>query len=64
MTEQEFKNEKLYQGVMHHVRAMLLQGIITEEQYCQIETKMREKYRPYSGDLLSGINLIVSKIRA
>lgn len=56
MTEQEFRNEYLYNSTMVQVGKMLDMGMITEEDYCQINTKMKAKYLPVSGGLqaLSG----------
>ncbi len=63
MTPDEFEREKLYQGTMHFARQMLEKGIITEEDYCQIDTRMKEKYRPITGDLLSRRSLIYAADR-
>ncbi|MCD8096420.1 MAG: hypothetical protein LUE12_09925 [Ruminococcus sp.] len=57
MTKEEFKNEKLYQTTMHLVRKMLSEGIISEEEYCKIDTIFLEKYRPVFGTLFSDIRL-------
>ena len=38
MSKEEFKNEKLYQATMHIARKMLNEGLITEEEYRQIDT--------------------------
>lgn len=53
MTAEEFERERRYQTVMLFVRKMLEQGLITEEEYCQIDTKNRVKFRPVTGTLLS-----------
>ena len=58
MTEEEFDREKRYQTIMYFVRKMLEEGLISEEEYCQIDTKYREKFLPVTGDLLSGIALL------
>ena len=46
MSKEEFKNEKLYQTTMHLARKMLTEGLISEDEYRQIDTMFREKYEP------------------
>lgn len=58
MSEREMQNEKLYQATMAITRSMLNQGLITEEEYRQIDTIFTEKYAPSSGTLFSDIDLI------
>ncbi len=58
MSEREMQNEKLYQATMAMTRSMLNQGLITEEEYRQIDTIFTEKYAPSSGTLFSDIDLI------
>ena len=53
MNDEQFEREKLYQASMEMFRAMLDQGLITEEEFVVIDTKMREKYSPIIGTLLS-----------
>jgi hypothetical protein len=53
MTEEQFDREKRYQASMNMFRTMLKNGLITEEQYAIIDTKMLEKYRPLLGTLFS-----------
>ena len=53
MNEDQFEREKLYQATMNMFRSMLKKGLITEEQYAIIDTKMLEKYRPLLGTLFS-----------
>lgn len=57
MTKEEFRNEKLYQTTMHIARKMLSEGLISEEEYCQIDTIFIEKYKPVFGTLFSEISL-------
>lgn len=54
MTQEEFDRERRYQTIMHFVRKMLEEGLISEEEYHQIDTRNRQKLRPKTGDLLSG----------
>lgn len=53
VTEEQFDREKRYQASMNMFRTMLKNGLITEEQYAIIDTKMLEKYRPLLGTLFS-----------
>ena len=64
MTKDEFDREKRYQVVMHFVRKMLAEGLITEKEYCQIDTNFRQKFLPVTGDLLSGRTLLYAQNRA
>ena len=57
MSKDDFRNEKLYQTTMHMVKKMLNEGIISEEEYRQIDTIFLEKYKPVFGTLLSDISL-------
>ena len=45
MSKEEFRNEKLYQTTMHLARKMLSDGLISEDEYRQIDTIFLEKYR-------------------
>ena len=53
MTDEQFDREKRYQASMNMFRTMLKNGLITEEQYAIIDTKMKEKYQPIIGTLFS-----------
>ncbi len=57
MSEEQMKNEKLYQATMSMVRRMLENGIINEQEYRQIDTIFLEKYRPVFGTLFSDTRL-------
>ena len=57
MRKEEVRNEKLYQTTMHLARKMLDEGIISEEEYRQIDTIVLEKYKPVFGTLFSDISL-------
>ena len=60
IAEEEFDRELHYQTVMHFVRIMLLKGMITENEFFQIEIRNRERYKPLIGILLSGKFLLWS----
>ena len=53
VTEDQFEREKLYQATMNMFRSMLKKGLITEEQYAIIDTKMLQKYQPLLGTLFA-----------
>ena len=53
MNEDQFEREKLYQATMNMFRSMLKRGLITEEQYTIIDTKMLQKYQPLLGTLFA-----------
>ena len=55
MTEEQFEREKMYQASMNLFKSMREKGIITEDQYTIIDTKMLEKYRPLLGTLFAKI---------
>ena len=55
MSKEQMRQEKLYQATMSMVRRMLAEGLITEEEYRQIDTMFLEKYRPLFGTLCSEI---------
>ncbi|MCD7885928.1 MAG: hypothetical protein LUI87_19900 [Lachnospiraceae bacterium] len=57
MSDEQMKNEKLYQATMSMVRRMLENGIISEQEYRQIDTIFLEKYRPVFGTLFSDTRL-------
>ena len=55
VSKEQLKNEKLYQATMSVIRRMLENGLISEEEYRQIDTMFLEKYRPVFGTLFSEI---------
>ena len=57
MSKEEFRNENLYQTTMSLARKMPEEGIISEEEYRQIDTIFLEKYKPVFGTLFSDISL-------
>ena len=58
MSEKEFRAELRYRMSLSVARAMLEKGVITEEEYRQIDTILLEKHRPTLGTLLAGKPLI------
>lgn len=57
MSEDQFRNETLYQTTMSLARTMLEKGVISEEDYNEFDTNMLEKYQPIFGTLFSDIHL-------
>ena len=57
MTADEFRNEKLYRATMMIAKKMRSDGIITEEQYREIDTIFLQKYKPIFGTLFSDVPL-------
>ena len=53
VNEEQFEREKLYQASMSMFRMMRENGLITEEQYALIDTKMLQKYQPLLGTLFA-----------
>ncbi len=53
MSEDLFEREKLYQATLAVARAMLVKGLINEDEFTIIDTKIREKYRPCLGMLFA-----------
>ena len=46
-----FQNEMMYQATMSIARKMLRDGLISEDEYRQIDTMFIEKYQPQLGVL-------------
>lgn len=61
MSKEQMRQEKLYQATMSMVRKMLAEGLITEEEYRQIDTMFLAKYRPLFGTLFSEHILLYRK---
>ena len=57
VNEDQFEREKLYQATMNMFRSMLKNGLINEEQYAIIDTKMLQKYQPLLGTLFAAQTL-------
>ena len=58
ITQKEFNAERRYQTAIIFAKKMLDEGIITQKDYAEIDTKLLEKYRPTMSTLLSGKPLI------
>ena len=55
MNSEQFKRERQYQTTIAIVKTMLKNGLISEDEFCQIDTMLLEKYRPLLGGLKVGI---------
>lgn len=49
MTQEQFKSEKAYRATLSIAKAMLKNGLITEQEYKKIDTFLLNKYRPIFG---------------
>lgn len=57
MSEDQFRNELLYQTTMSITKSMLEKGVISEEDYHEIDTIILEKYQPIFGTIFSDLHL-------
>ncbi len=58
MSKEQFRAERLYLMSLSVAKSMLEKSVISEEEFSQIDTILREKYRPILGTLLAGKPLI------
>lgn len=58
MTNEQMEREKKYHATMTIAQNLLKQGIISEEEYCQIDTNFKEKYEVSFSTLYTDIRLI------
>ena len=58
MTDTQIHNEKMYLGTMIAAGNLLKQGIISDEEYEQIDTMFRQKYAISLSTLFTDIRLI------
>ena len=63
LAKQEFQNECLFSVTMSHVRSMLKKGLISQDEYCQMRDKMKQKYHPVSDGLISESDLQAAENR-
>ena len=54
VSKEEFRAERLYLMSLSVAKSMLRQGIISKEEFTEIDTILLKKYRPTLGTLLSG----------
>ena len=53
MSREKLRNDMRYRVALSAAKTMLEKGLITEEEYAEIDTKLLKKYEPYLGSLLS-----------
>lgn len=58
MSEEQFRAERLYRMSLSIAKTMLKKGIITKDEYLEIDTILLQKYRPTLGTLLAGKPLL------
>jgi len=54
MDSETFNNERLYQSSISIARSMFQKQLISEEEYCRIDTFLLEKYQPLMGNFING----------
>ncbi len=58
VSKEQFRAERLYLMSLSIAKSMLQKGVISEDEYSEIDTILLEKYRPTLGTLLAGKPLI------
>ena len=58
MKDTQFDRERKYLGTMCIAKRLLREGVITEEEYCKIDTKFKGIYGPSLSTLFTDITLI------
>ena len=58
MTHEQLASEKRYLAVMHFLKEMLERALITKSEYKAAEEKVREKYHPAIGFLMTDSDLL------
>jgi len=53
MSTEQFEAEKNYQVLMSMAKSLRNKGLLTEEEYAEIDTRLKAKYQPLFGTLLS-----------
>jgi len=46
MSEEQFKNEKMYMATMKMAKELIEKGTMSTEEYRQMDVVFREKYKP------------------
>lgn len=58
VSKEQLRAERLYLMSLSVAKSMLQKGVISEDEYSEIDTILLEKYRPVLGTLLAGKPLI------
>ena len=53
MSKEQYRSDMLYQVHLSIAKSMREKGLITADEYAEIDTMIIEKYQPYLGKLLS-----------
>ena len=62
MTPEELQNDMLYQMALSMAKTMLEKGLLSPEEYAEIDTILLQKYQPYLGSLFSENTCYVSSL--
>ena len=58
MSNEQLLNQARYQAAMRMAAELHKDGVISADEYAEIDTIMKEKYDPFFGTLFTGIDLI------
>ncbi len=53
MSNEEIRSDMRYQVSLSIAKTMLCKGIITADEYAEVDAMLIEKYKPYIGKLMS-----------
>ena len=53
MTKEQLRDDMRYQEALSVAKSMLEKGLITPDEYAEIDTKLLQTFRPYLGSLFS-----------
>ena len=53
MSKEQYRSDMLYHVALSVAKSMREKGIITAEEYAEMDTMLIQKYNPYLGKLLS-----------
>lgn len=62
MTPEELRNDMLYHMALSMAKTMLKKGLLSPEEYAEIDTILLQKYQPYLGSLFSENTCYVSSL--
>lgn len=62
MTPEELRNDMLYHMALSMAKTMLGKGLLSPEEYAEIDTILLQKYQPYLGRLFSENTCYVSSL--
>ena len=58
VSKEQFRAERLYLMSLSVAKSMLKKGVISEDEYSEIDTILLQKHRPILGTLLAGKPLL------